>query len=645
MPTYQGVLLDEGGWAINVRTLAGVTSTAIPASVLAGLSSDHTYLIPKGTYTVNASTTVPPRVSLQFARGAVLKPAPGTTLTLSESPEAGPYQIFDTTAVSGVEARVKLRDDARSDEVHIEWWGADASGYWDKALRDAMRALVTNVVGNTGGVRFGRGIYRFAGDEPFSQLTTLDSLPVRRGFVFRGAGPVDTLLYLECGGQERWFYNSTDKHGMWSFYDLGFSSDNQAYGCGFRHVSDPTPGPGPERTGEEKEFHYHNCFFGSSAHPSFGIGGSAGMNKGWSYEGTTNADLNKWFGCRFGGFGGGLLHYDNDQSVAHALYGCDAELTGTLATTYSNAGGDLKVYGGSIILAGRANGAYYLVDHQASAKLWPGNNTIVFNGVRFEFKDTSSMVIKRQGASGYGSSNTVFRDCDIYAEGTVRTGVEVVQNALVAFERTNIPGTFLFKAIPPQDYITSAGTGGIILFDTCDVPLELHGLASVGALSGGRVIAEGCYHHVRHEVEVQRTGVDFDVGWENMGRHDRAVTRKLVVLKQKVAAWPHSGTEAEHTVVLPPSSIITGVRLHKPAGSGSATYQLHVGNDDQSVTYSSSTVPGGITPTFNLAHTILRNDLAVEAGTSLNTRTVRLWMTGASTVAEVNTGYALVEYI
>lgn len=629
-------------WATNVTTANLPPSPGAPwaagnisAAQLEELPPGQ-YEVPAGTYTITGSATVPADVSLLFARDAVFKPASGVRITFNELPQAGWYKIFDYSGGG----TVALSQTAHTGEVPIDWWGS-SSGYWDDALKWAMLAIGAKEhpdpapfeVGRVGVICFGRGIYRFSVTGTFSQATFSG---VKRGFMFRGMGPQNTLLYMECGSTEKWFYDSEDRFGRWSFYDLGFSSDNRIKGCGFRHESGDN--------GEEKEFRYYNCFFGIPAHTAFDLGSSTppGLFKGFSYEGSTNADLNKWFGCRFGGFPGGLLHFNNHQSVSHAMYGCDAELTGTFATTHEHAGGDLKVYGGTLVFNTDMDAETpietYVVDHEGSAELWPGNNTFVFNGVRFEFHDLASMVRTHEGPYGQGVSNTVFRDCDIYVDGTPRNGVYVVQNSLVTFERTNIPETLAFRAICPASYLGKVGTGGIILFHTCDVPVDLH--ARSFAEYGGRVIAQGCYHHLRSADLLARTAVDFDFGWENMAPFDRSVTRKLVAIKAQAETWPHNGVD-EQTMLLPPRAIITGIRVLKPAGgSDTSSYQLHVGNDDQTETYGSSVLAAA-----NVKHTIIASDLSIDCGTVLGTRTVRLWATGTATSAQVGIGYALVEYI
>ena len=655
MPTedIQGVLLDEGGWAINVRTLGIQPGTpqapgTITAEQIEALEPGQ-YLLPAGTYTVGpenvGTVTVPAGVSLHFARGAVLQPLEGVLLVLDEAPQAGRFPIFDGSEGG----RVMLSRAARTGDWLIDWWGADASGNWDDALHRAMFAVGTTEPGTTeergrgGVIHFGRGVYRFALPGTFSQFSYLG---IKRGFTFRGTGPQSTLLYLLCGGAQKWFYDTTDKHGRWTFHDLGFSSDDRSRGCGFRHTTQA------QTAGEEKEFRYYNCFFGDVAHAAFGseVAAAAGMSTGFSYHGIANADLNKWFGCRFGGFAGGLLHFDNNQSVSHAMYGCDAELTGTFATTHAHGGGDLKVYGGTLVMKRETAGGdpYYVLDHQDSAELWAGNSTFVFDGVRFEFHGAARMVRKRHQTAGMGVTNTVFRSCDIYVAGSPRPGVEIVQNALVLFDRTNVPALFRYQATPNAGVTGLSGTGGIILFRACDVPPDLYDLSDVGAFTGGRVIAEGCYHHLRAQEgtpPLGRAALDFDKGWENALAYDRLVTRKLAVLKQKVAPLPRAGNQDESTVLLPPGAVICGIRVFKPAhGADPGTYRLLVGTGDRGTVHGySATAAAGLK--ISDQHRILKSDLSFQCGTDATSRTVRLWMEGTATEVQTNLGYALVEYL
>src|SRR5574337_1001640 len=80
-------------------------------------------LVPPGTYLVNSNTTIV--ANLRFAAGAVLKPASGTTLALSNSFVAPISQIFDLSLGGTVAVSQKTTT------AYPEWWGAKGDGVAD----------------------------------------------------------------------------------------------------------------------------------------------------------------------------------------------------------------------------------------------------------------------------------------------------------------------------------------------------------------------------------------------------------------------------------------------------------------------------------------------------------------------------------
>jgi len=105
-------------------------------------------LVPPGTYLVNSNTTI--AANLCFAAGAILKPASGVTITLSNPFTAPLAQIFDQSA-GGTAALPSAMT-----EVYPEWWGAKG----DNAADDSA-PLQSAVTQGIAGIRLAARIYKF----------------------------------------------------------------------------------------------------------------------------------------------------------------------------------------------------------------------------------------------------------------------------------------------------------------------------------------------------------------------------------------------------------------------------------------------------------------------------------------------------
>lgn len=150
----QGAFRDDGGFRYNVLTqsVAGDGATN-DAAALAALAAGH-YEVPSGTYVVGTSVTLPAGAVLRMARGAVLKPSSGVTLTLDEIPEAGGYQIFDLSAGG----QIRLGPNCRYRTVRAEWYGAVGDGVTDNTL--AIRRALASAATTSGiEIRFGLGTF------------------------------------------------------------------------------------------------------------------------------------------------------------------------------------------------------------------------------------------------------------------------------------------------------------------------------------------------------------------------------------------------------------------------------------------------------------------------------------------------------
>jgi hypothetical protein len=139
-------LLDNGGAVYNVQHRRfgakgdGVTDDTAAFLALEA-AGDHGF-IPAGTYRIATNLTL--SKTWTFANGAKLKPASGVTVTISDSPDAGLYQIFDLSAGGAVVG-------AGLGRVKPQWFGALGDGVTDDAA--AVQAAA-NAVKAAGGVLF-----------------------------------------------------------------------------------------------------------------------------------------------------------------------------------------------------------------------------------------------------------------------------------------------------------------------------------------------------------------------------------------------------------------------------------------------------------------------------------------------------------
>jgi hypothetical protein len=106
---------------------ASVRSAATP---IQSLTAGH-YWLPEGTYLVGATTSVASGVFL-WGPGK-LKPASGTTLTLAETPMAGPWQIFDLSA--GGTVRI-----TNTQEIWANWFASSVTAAAIQAAIDLVQS-------------------------------------------------------------------------------------------------------------------------------------------------------------------------------------------------------------------------------------------------------------------------------------------------------------------------------------------------------------------------------------------------------------------------------------------------------------------------------------------------------------------------
>lgn len=88
------------------------------SAIFAGMNAMVKYLIPAGVYYVTQNTTISNAPSIQFAPGAIIKPASGIKLTINAHIVDTMHQIFDVSA-GGLIGGLR-----KNDFVRPEWFGA-----------------------------------------------------------------------------------------------------------------------------------------------------------------------------------------------------------------------------------------------------------------------------------------------------------------------------------------------------------------------------------------------------------------------------------------------------------------------------------------------------------------------------------------
>ncbi len=188
------------------------------------------------------------------------------------------------------------------------------------------------------------------------------------GFEFVGDGKMSTVLILETGDEESWFYDNgaTDPNKFQQIHwkDIGFRSDNYLYGNGFKIYSDGGP----------KQFRWTDCDFQY-------------LQKFYYTEGAGNADLIKVTRCT-GMFYGDVVTLDNDQSVQHDFIGSDIGTYGNYVRVKQNGGGNVNIINASIDFIWHEDyspaGGNFLFYEDDDAEIGQGNCTFAFRDCRVE---------------------------------------------------------------------------------------------------------------------------------------------------------------------------------------------------------------------------------------------------------------------
>jgi hypothetical protein len=209
-------------------------------------------------------------------------------------------------------------------------------------------------------------------------------------------------------------------------------------------------------------------------------------------------------------------------------------------------------------------------------------------------------------------------------------------NKSVRFAGCSIPKDWTYRIESDDSRASGYPTHGIVGFEGCVIPVDLSSKITL-THSFGRAYARDC--HTRQDSLSPREATNFDLNGFNDMLGDVGSIIKVAVLKPSaVFPFPAGASAAsyEQTLKLPVGATIRSIQLYRPGGTGSgAAYQLHVGKDDKSVIYASSTLATDNDPA------VIHADVFRVLGSS--DRTIRLWANPVGATL-VTGGYGIVEY-
>lgn len=458
------------------------------------------------------------------------------------------------------------------------------------------------------------------------------------GFVFEGEHHSASVLELETGGVESWFYNNgavgTRRYQKLLFRNLGFTSDNYRYGNVMKMYSDGGP----------KQPRFENCNF------EF-------LQKFLWTLGTGNADLVKVVNCT-GLFYGDILTLDNDQSVQHDYIGTDFGTYGHVVRVKTNGGGNVNFINGSMDFIWHEDfsppGGNFFFIHDSDANIGQGNCTFTFSKLRVEIEaykrsagnpplglvkttDQPNAAFPQITFSEVnfvnGKTYTINAGGDIVSSEWRRiTALDVHPRKVVIFDRCVLLKNFFYNITGSRD--TGSPNAGALVdvidcFDgvTSELPSGDSALENIHSRvtysgSAGRFMTRGMSEHTTGS-SFTRKLLDADPNWRKSFGREPGCIKKITSVKHQDNGWPFAGNSGnDYYIDLPPNFYALRIYIDKPA-SGSVTnaYQVHIGNGDKSVILGSSTLAQ-----FKDRHTITLTDLDLSAYSRL-----RIWATGTGT--------------
>lgn len=216
----------------------------------------------------------------------------------------------------------------------------------------------------TGEIRFPAGTWKIL-PEAFSSLAHARANYV--GFTFRGHDQNSTIVMLETGGVDSWFFKTTagtERYQSMTFQDMTIMSDDYLHGNFARVYS----------TGITKQFMCDRVKFRR-------------LQRILYTEGTGNADLNRFTSCFIEHYGD-MLTLDNDQSVEHDFIGCHLRSWGSQVRIKQHGGGNVTIKNGFMDLTWDERvspaGGNWMFVQDSDASIGQGNCTFTWRDMRVE---------------------------------------------------------------------------------------------------------------------------------------------------------------------------------------------------------------------------------------------------------------------
>lgn len=458
------------------------------------------------------------------------------------------------------------------------------------------------------------------------------------GFSFIGMHKFSSVLLLKTEGAEKWFYKSpvdSARYQSLYFYKLGFTSDDYRYG----NLVDVWSGGGP------KQFHWYECNF-------------LNLKDAVRTRGTGNADLFKTVTCT-GLFYGDILYLNNDQSVQHDYIGSDLGCYGNYIKVGDFGGGNVNVINGSIDFLYHVDfspvGGNRMFLLEAGASVSEGNNTFKFANVRVEVQaymrtadNPPYGIVTSYGNPQAATPRIVFDNVcfvggetyTIDADGYVLSdnyrwihAFQVFGRQYIQLNNCDLIKNFRYD-VEGSNTGDSIAFGGVIDVINCydGIPDQIPGgdmskrflldRVSYGS-TAGCVNVEGMTDGVNGAYNRRRIN-DGCPRWRYSFGHMPSVKVKSASFKPYNDAWPYPDNDsADYYIEFPQEFFASTINIVKPAsGSNSNVYQLHLGNEDKSITYYSSTI--GVQSDL---HSIQASNVNFDGVGAL-----RLWATGDGTV-------------
>lgn len=367
-----------------------------------------------------------------------------------------------STAATVTPKGINVRDyGAKGDGVTVD------TAAFRRAIRDATNAEPVQ------SVFIPQGRYIIDEDNIFGDLEATH----KSGLVVQGEGRETSVLVLRTQGQPRWFYHNGDVSRLMftTFADLRFEADNPDAGGGFSIHS----------TGHEQGFSFFRCRFHN-------------LQTVLLMTGSVGNDSHRFFNCHITEITNKVVHWEKSQAVIIEFFGTNIELIyGDMFYVGKGGGGDLRVYGGSLIMTNKPGDTtpHYLLSVEPSTFVGSGNATFQFDGIKTEMRSTESRLVRAEDGGGLGDVFVFFNNCNLYAtEGDDREGVRIGISRRVNFTQCTLPNEFHYILAASPTGADNFPMNGWIDFRDCRVPPNLRDKVKF-VTPYGRVRARDCHEY------------------------------------------------------------------------------------------------------------------------------------------------------